>query len=186
MCPLRQWSQRSRLFLKRENSLSPIVPRLKTALSKPETKNSLLISGATHTLLGNYTRRLFPINAVVLSLKAFRCLQELELAWITHIHTAVISVVFTERVHLAERGNFLSKALVSLGKTDEVMGHLTVFVSVLSCFKEKVLLNILYAAMRQKSTDFDSSYWLPMKSHERRDEGKHFPFTVRERDVCFQ
>lgn len=66
--------------------------------------------------------------------------------------------MFKERVHLAERGTFLSKALVSLGKTDEVMGNLTAIVSVLSGFKEKVLLNVLYTAIWQKSTDFDSSY----------------------------
>lgn len=63
--------------------------------------------------------------------------------------------VFKERVHLAVRGEFLSKALVSLGKTDEVMGNLT---AIVSGFKEKVMSHILYSAMQRKSTDFDSLY----------------------------
>lgn len=72
-------------------------------------------------------------------------------AWVgfDHILAAVIyRSVFKERVHLAVRGKFFSKTLVSLGKTDEVMVNLTAIVSVLSGFKEKVMSNILNAAMR--------------------------------------
>lgn len=162
-----------------------IQDQLKTAYPKPETPSEacLLISGTTHTL-----HRLFPINAAVPSLKVFGglcILQELELASITSSQLWYLSV-FKERVHLAVRGKFLSKTLVSLGKTDEVMGNLTAIVSVLSGFKEKVMSNILYVAMRWKSTDFDSSYRLSVKSHEWTPVSKHFPITVRERDVCFQ
>lgn len=102
--------------------------QLKNSLSK--TRNPLR-NTFSHLWHNSHTlHRIFPINAAVLSLKAFGglCnLQELELASITSSQLRYLSV-FKERVHLAVRGKFLSKTLVPLGKTDEVMDNLTAIV----------------------------------------------------------
>lgn len=110
MCPLRLWSQRSHLFLKRENGiLSPNEDQLKTALLKPEapSETRLLISGTTHTL-----HRLFPINAAVLSLKVFGglcILQEFELASITSSQLWYLSVCLKSEYIWQWGGNFFLK-----------------------------------------------------------------------------
>jgi len=67
--------------------------------------------------------------------------------------------VFKERVHLAVRGEFLSKALVSLGK-NIVMGNLT---AIVSGFKEKVMSNIIYSAMQQNTCEQTLSLYCERK-----------------------